>query len=202
MSIVSPMNSGITVVKLGGSLMDFPDLKAKLWPLVKSFRDCLIVPGGGAAADEIRRLDTLASLSAFQSHWFAIAAMSLNAEVLVRTCGPGLALVRGREQACDVWNTGQVAVLDPAAFLGNEERAIRAEDVVSVKPLPTSWDVTSDSIAAWVAHRWPANRLILVKSCDRPAGTPDEWSKSGAVDAYIPMIAGALQIEWVNLKRS
>ena len=30
--------------------------------------------------------------------------------------------------------------------------------------LPASWDVTSDSIAAWVAHRVGAERLVLVKA--------------------------------------
>ena len=30
-------------------------------------------------------------------------------------------------------------------------------------PLPHSWDVTSDSIAAWVASRIGARRLILIK---------------------------------------
>ena len=32
--------------------------------------------------------------------------------------------------------------------------------------LPASWDVTSDSIAAWVAHRVGADRLVLVKSAE------------------------------------
>ena len=30
--------------------------------------------------------------------------------------------------------------------------------------LPASWDVTSDSIAAWVARRTGAGRLVLVKA--------------------------------------
>jgi 5-(aminomethyl)-3-furanmethanol phosphate kinase len=32
--------------------------------------------------------------------------------------------------------------------------------------LPASWDVTSDSIAAWVTHRVGAERLVLVKSAE------------------------------------
>ncbi len=37
-------------------------------------------------------------------------------------------------------------------------RWLRAEDA-----LPHSWDVTSDSIAAWVAARVGARRLVLIK---------------------------------------
>ena len=32
--------------------------------------------------------------------------------------------------------------------------------------LPASWDVTSDSIAAWVAPQAGAGRLVLVKAVD------------------------------------
>ena len=45
----------------------------------------------------------------------------------------------------------------------------------SVDPLPHTWDVTSDSIAAWVAGAVGATRLVLVK----PPGAGAE-----AVDAY------------------
>ena len=43
------------------------------------------------------------------------------------------------------------SVLLPAALLVERE------------PLPASWDVTSDSIAAWVAGAAGAGRLVLVK---------------------------------------
>lgn len=191
-----------TVIKLGGSLMDAADLKIQFWSLVKTSRRCLIIPGGGAAADEIRRLDRLASLTAIESHWSAIQAMTFNAEILVRTCGPGLVLVTGREPARDVWNSGRVAVLDPAVFLRDEEKAIATEQVKSLEPLPASWDVTSDSIAAWVAHRWHAQRLILAKFCDQPVGSIDTWSTTGAVDGYFPRVSNGLQIEWINLRKT
>ena len=190
-----------TVIKLGGSLIDAADLKTQLWSLVKTSRRCLILPGGGAAADEIRRLDRLASLTAIDSHWSAIQAMTFNAEILVRTCGPGLVLVTGREPAQDVWNSGKVAVLNPAVFLHDEEKAIAAEQIKSLDPLPACWDVTSDSIAAWVAHRWPARQLVLAKSCEQPAGSIVDWSKTGAVDGYFPQVSNGLQIEWINLRK-
>jgi aspartokinase-like uncharacterized kinase len=47
----------------------------------------------------------------------------------------------------------------------------------------TSWDVTSDSIALWLARRLNAERLVVVKACEvvRPY-TLAELSESGLVD--------------------
>jgi hypothetical protein len=50
-------------------------------------------------------------------------------------------------------------------------------------PLPHSWDVTSDSIAAWVAGALGARRLVLVK--------PPGASGDGAVDAYFARVLPA-----------
>ncbi|MGH7649286.1 MAG: hypothetical protein ACREND_14305, partial [Gemmatimonadaceae bacterium] len=50
-------------------------------------------------------------------------------------------------------------------------RWLRARD-----PLPHSWDVTSDSIAAWVAGELHARRLVLVK--------PAVAEQAALVDAY------------------
>ena len=48
--------------------------------------------------------------------------------------------------------------------------------------LPASWDVTSDSIAAWVAHRVGAERLLLVKA-------------GPGVDEYFPKAIEGAQFE-------
>ena len=44
-------------------------------------------------------------------------------------------------------------------------------------PLPHSWDVTSDSIAAWIAGQLGARQLILVKppGVDRPERAVDSY---------------------------
>ena len=70
-------------------------------------------------------------------------------------------------------------------------------------PLPHSWEVTSDSIAAWVAGEIGANHLVLVK----PPGVGAQASHE-LVDAYFeralpssvkPVIVAADRIERLRL---
>jgi aspartokinase-like uncharacterized kinase len=70
--------------------------------------------------------------------------------------------------------------------------------------LPASWDVTSDSIAAWVADRFGAGRLVLVKAIDSLDGlahmTVDELAalRPGGVDEYLPTVLERASFEtWV-----
>ena len=69
---------------------------------------------------------------------------------LLARLAPGAALVRTRRELAP----GRLNVLAPSAWL------LRAD------PLPHSWDVTSDSIAAWFARALRARRLMLVKHVD------------------------------------
>jgi aspartokinase-like uncharacterized kinase len=63
-------------------------------------------------------------------------------------------------------------VLAPSAWL-------RARD-----PLPHSWDVTSDSIAAWVAGQVGSRRLVLVKPPGSAGADAVAGAGADAVDAY------------------
>jgi 5-(aminomethyl)-3-furanmethanol phosphate kinase len=78
--------------------------------------------------------------------------------------------------------------------------------------LPASWQVTSDSIAAWVADRTDAERLVLVKGVDGlyadwpPRGEPIAQLsvaelaalRPGGVDEYLPAILERAHFEtWV-----
>jgi dihydroneopterin aldolase len=50
--------------------------------------------------------------------------------------------------------------------------------------VPASWDVTSDSLAAWLAATLNAERLVLVKACAIPHGLDAERAhEHGIVDA-------------------
>jgi len=113
-------------VKVGGSL--FSDVPRLVQEITGAGRPVLVVPGGGQYAALIRMLQ----LPAEQSHWMAIAAMEQYGWYIA---------VHGMETVDEIGTPEGVRVLLPY-------RVMRIKD-----PLPHTWDVTSDSIAAWVAQR-------------------------------------------------
>jgi hypothetical protein len=61
--------------------------------------------------------------------------------------------------------------------------------------------VTSDAISGWVAARWPANELQLLKSCQPAAANLRELAGSGMIDCELEqVIPQDLTVRWVNLK--
>ncbi len=199
----------VTVIRLGGSLLPWPDLVPSLLDLAISpdLPRPLIVVGGGAAADEVRARQLELGLDDVTAHWLAISTMTQNARQL-QDRDSRLQLVSERREADGVWKSGGVALLDTAAFLRQEERLLPAvaDAPPELKPwevrLPATWHVTSDSIAAWIAVRWPAEELWLLKSCDAPAATVFSLARGGYVDAAFPQILPShLAWRWINLRQ-
>ena len=169
----------------------------------------LIVVGGGAAADEIRRLDAQYHLSPGHTHWAAIAAMTLNAGVVSRLCGH-LPIISDRMHGEKAWLHTDAVLLDTTAFL-------TAEQINPGRALPEDWSVTSDSIAAFVALNWPARQLLFCKSCDlagplfgnlqtmRATPNPDARRRySEPFDEWFPNLLQPLHdagvtLSWLNL---
>lgn len=176
----------VTVYKIGGSLFDLPELLPRLTEFFKHEPTRpLIVSGGGGAADVVREWDRVHRLGDVRSHRLAIVSLSLGSAFLAE--GLCARLVSDRKGAAAAWSAQQLAVLDAAAFLEREAAA-------GATPLPSSWDVTSDSIAAWIAARWPA-RLTLVKSAS-PVHLAGDY-----VDPYFARASATLdRVEWVNLR--
>ncbi len=140
------------MIKVGGSLGARPaQLRRLMETLAAAARRhwLVVVPGGGSFADEVRRADRRFALGDSAAHWMAILAMDQYAYLLARLA-PGAALVRSRRELAP----GRLNVLAPSAWLRRAD------------PLSHSWDVTSDSIAAWIAHALRVRRLMLVKHVD------------------------------------
>lgn len=142
------------VVKVGGSLAREGGLTERLSvvrDLRESWRAVLVVPGGGAFTDAVRAAAEMHGLSESTAHWMAILGMDQYAHLLAESLQNG-ALVREPPEIAATLRDGRLPVLAPFQW-------IRRLD-----PLPHSWSVSGDSIAAWVAGQLGARKLILLKS--------------------------------------
>jgi aspartokinase-like uncharacterized kinase len=174
----------------------------------------LVVPGGGAFADAVRDHYRRYRLGETTAHHMALLAMDQYG-CLLSDLIPDSVLVTDLLSARRAAETGQTPILLPSALL------------VQADPLPHSWQVTSDSIAAWVAGLARARRLILLKNVDGlfaadPArdeearlveelivkqlavhvgGTSKSAShvnRAGGVDPYLPTVLAVLDLEtWI-----
>ncbi len=169
-----PHRDVATVVKVGGALLSHP---AHLEPVLDAIgiaareRRILVVPGGGPFADAVRDLDPQLKPSDDAAHWMAILAMDQYAYFMAERIPEGKIVETPRTIATAL-AAGHVPVLAPFHWLRDAD------------PLPHTWDVTSDSIAAWVAGEVGATRLVLVKPPDRrPKGLLYEAS-GDVVDAH------------------
>lgn len=182
-------------VKCGGSLLDLPDLPARIESLLDRNRltDVCLLIGGGTAADLVRHWDHKFNLGPQRAHDLAIAAMSFNARMVASLSTRFLWCATVEELG--TLPVGSVKVLDPI-------RIIRQLELNSESPLERTWEITSDSIAAWVASHLKRQRLILLKSTSLRSNDASEFlADDGLVDARFPSFADDLQsIEWCNLR--
>lgn len=153
------------VVKLGGSLLDSSTL-------IEHFRNWLdeqpraatwLIVGGGRLVDCIRDYDKSLKLGETRSHWLAIHAMRLNAE-LIHSMLPEAVLLNQFDEA-SLATGASLYIVDPLAFMRSDE-----------PPLPNweSWSTTSDSIAARFAQVVGADELVLLKH-----GLPSSRNEAG-----------------------
>lgn len=154
----------LTVVKVGGGLARDAGDDA-LRRLCRTIGEAgerhplLVVPGGAAFADAVREHDRRFGLQQATSHRMAILSMDQFGWLLAD-------LIPGGEPSTEVTAGahGRIPILLPAALLASD-------------PLPASWDVTSDSIAAWVAGVANAGRLVLIKPVE---GLYRDWPPDGS----------------------
>ena len=188
----------LVVYKLGGSLLSLDDLAARLRCLLRARPDdrALIVVGGGLAADVVRGWSDTHALTEVAAHWLAVRSLSLN-RGLVQHLLPESREVSSRDEAFHTSDSRLLLLLDVEACLLAAEREQRC-------PLPKCWDVTADSIAAWVAHDWAAEELVLLKSVGLPNElTVNEAAARGLIDPYFPLVAPNLpRISWCNLREA
>ena len=186
----------IHVVKLGGSLLDFD----RLFDRFARFRaerlrgSGLLVLGGGKAANLVRQFHRLHPLELSVGHDLCVRAMQFNSFAVVSKL-PDARIVRQNEECAAAWDDGQLAVVDPVAWLEYEQATLDIS-------IPRRWTFTSDSIAAHLTNRLGAQYLTLLKStipamsCD-----VDKAISEGIVDGDFEATSSEIaNIELVNLR--
>ncbi|ACA19343.1 aspartate/glutamate/uridylate kinase [Methylobacterium sp. 4-46] len=164
------MTRPLSVVKLGGSLVaDGPRLRGLLRGLAEGAEGAaVIVPGGGGLAEAVREAQAALGFDDGLAHRLALDAMGGMARIL-QALEPRLAVSRDPAAALA---RGLVPVWDPAALKAGHPA------------IPESWDVTSDSLALFLAAELGAARCILVKSA-----RAEDPVAAGLVDAAFPRFA-------------
>jgi aspartokinase-like uncharacterized kinase len=166
------------VVKLGGSL-DRDPLLPQWLELLSTFGRgrVTVVPGGGGFADQAREAQAHWRVDDVAAHNMAILAMAQTA-VLLRALNPALQPVTRDADIRRALGQGRTALWLPLDLLRD-----RPDEL-------TSWDVSADSLALWLARRLNAERLIVVKSCPLDAAMSlRECVEAGVLDRRFATLA-------------
>jgi 5-(aminomethyl)-3-furanmethanol phosphate kinase len=130
------------VLKIGGSLFD--SATELLRSVAAGRHDILIVSGGGIFADLVRDISYEEDVSDNAAHWMALLAMDQYGYFLSDGTGIPLAdTIKGK-----------------GTRIALAYEILRKDDA-----LPHSWDVTSDTIAAWMAFK-SGSRFVKATDVD------------------------------------
>jgi aspartokinase-like uncharacterized kinase len=184
----------VEVIKVGGSLSEdsasLTTLCQELGALAKSYR-MLVVPGGGKFADVVREFYHNFVLSDTVVHKMAILSMD-QFGLFLSSITPNSQITYVLEEARSLSSAGILPIILPSRLMFQKD------------PLEHSWNVTSDSIAAYIAGLLLAKKLILVTDVDGiftedPKKDPNArmieklsvnellgWSKRTSVDKFLP----------------
>jgi 5-(aminomethyl)-3-furanmethanol phosphate kinase len=141
------------VIKLGGSLAASGKLQQCLDKIEHSYQGkaIIIVPGGGVFADQVRLTQKQWQFDDRTAHLMALLAMQQMA-LLFKALKPNFTIATTTTELHKQMNQQNVVIWSP--------------DVSELDKagIGSSWDITSDSLAAWLAKTLGADGLILVKS--------------------------------------
>ena len=141
-------------IKIGGSLYDSPNLVEWLNVIDQhSSAQIVIIPGGGPFAEQVRRADEKYRLLPLHSHNMAVMGMQQYGALLASLCST-MVLANSVNEVHAAWGDSKVAIWEPYKMISEECE------------LEKSWDVTSDSLAVWLANKLSLKNLLLVKSSD------------------------------------
>jgi len=164
------------ILKLGGSLAQGDHLRSWL-RLAADLADrfIVIVPGGGPFAEEVRKAQGTLGFGDGPAHRMALLAMEQYA----------IAMAGMEPRLC----MASSPITIERALIRKQAVAWRPSAMALGRPdLPESWELTSDSLACWLAEELCARGLVLVNSAEPPGNdrSPQALAAAGYVDPAFP----------------
>lgn len=180
------------VVKLGGSLEQSGTLLDCLQQIERHYQNdsVVIVPGGGVFADQVRTAQIRWQFGDRTAHVMALLAMQQMA-LLINGLKSRFGIAESVAEIKAKVGAGQILLWSPD---------IKELDNAGIT---ASWDITSDSLAAWLASAVSASDLVLVKSATiQPGLSLAALTELGTIDnAFCTVVQdAAFNIHIINLQ--
>ena len=148
----------LVVLKLSGHLINYKEVIKETLRELRSLTNIakfVVIPGGSVFADFVRELQGRVGFNDDAAHWLAIKAMEMYGTYILSLDESGLFVeTYNLLETYNALDNGKIPILMPYKV------------VRTVNELPHSWDVTSDSIAVYIASLLKANTVILAKPLD------------------------------------
>lgn len=179
----------IRVVKVGGSLLDLPDLPQRLrkWLAAQTRAHNVLVAGGGPLVEQVRTWHADCAIDETAAHWMCVDLLTITAHLL-HAWLPEFPLVEDDALLCQRVGENGVTIFGPAPWMRHSEPGLPG------RWLPTHWETTSDSIAGRLAVALRADELVLLKS-ELPRHKAGRELSSLAAVGYIDTILAQMAPE-------
>lgn len=149
----------IRVVKVGGSLLDLPDLPQRLrgWLRRQSPGHQVLVAGGGPLVDQVRRWNDQSPIDDQRAHWMCVELLDVTSRLL-HAWLPELPYLDDDRTLCQRVGQPGATIFAPGRWLRDAEPGLPGTW------LSYNWETTSDAIAGRLAVALSSHELVLLKS--------------------------------------
>ena len=190
------LNSSL-IAKIGGKILENPEdldftiSQFKLLLKKKIIQQIIIIPGGGKFSNFIREIDDKLDIGDDLAHWMAIYAINQSGKMLNKEY-PNIEITDNFKELQKFKNP--LSIFLPFNYLYQTDE------------LPHSWDVTSDSISLYLAHKLELNECYLIKDVDGIINDKNQVIKELSIMEYknlkkLDMLAN-IRTNHEDLKRS
>jgi 5-(aminomethyl)-3-furanmethanol phosphate kinase len=164
----------LAVVKVGGSFCRYKRLRELAASLAQAGGSAVIVPGGGPFADCVRREQVRLGCGDAAAHRMALLAMAQFGTALA-DLSDGLAAAASLPALRAAVGSRRAPVWLPLHLLDGDPT------------IAETWEMTSDSLAAWLAVQLGADRLFFLKrGSQRHTARLADLVGEGVLDPLVP----------------